>query len=119
MSGKVQAYTVVIIGFTTVINAVGLVFDALRHNEQQRQIDQLSLATMAWVRSQSPVNEGTTVIEAGTVYDLYFADFSRETAVLTSRKSDSEGRKQTEYTIVHGVPSKLLEEWCKHPHDVQ
>jgi len=94
--------------------SLGLAMLALkdRLENQQRQIDETSLTTMAWFRSQGPYDEGNCVIKAGTDYDLVFADFSRETAAITSKGNNGE----THRTIVHGVPPKLLEEWSKSRH---
>ncbi|MEK7658411.1 MAG: hypothetical protein AAB352_00920 [Patescibacteria group bacterium] len=75
--------------------------------DQQRQIDQLSLTIMEMVKSQNPVSEGE-MIKAGVTYNLYFADFKKNMAVLTSK--DEHGK--TVYTIVYSVSEDVLKEWC-------
>ena len=78
----------------------------------ERQIDEFSSATLAWVRTQNVVGDGNCGTQMGVEYDVFFIWYEREIAVLTSKGKGGE----IEYTICHNVWPRVLEEWSLKRH---
>ncbi len=116
MNSKMLSWTVIFLGLGVIANGTALIFNIIKINEQQRQINQLYVVVPALIQ-RGVASEQWKFYDYGKLpdgkYKMYFAEHKTNSAILIYLDPDPTKRHENELTYIYtsGIPKNILCTW--------